>query len=70
MKVQAADGTVYDSTLIRREPWVSSIELQRGGFVVGWLTFEVPEELATKLTLLYSSGLQDPTISVSLPPPE
>ena len=69
-KVQASDGAVYNTSLYpQREPQLQSIDLSKGKFVTGWLTLEVPADLASQLTLLYSRGIGEETVSVSLPAP-
>lgn len=51
--VRDANGLQYGPT-IGREPRLDSGDLVAGGFVAGWVTFEVPAGQASSLTLVYS----------------
>ena len=54
--VRDSSGLQYSPT-IGRAPILGSGDLVTGGFVAGWVTFEVPAAVATSLTLVYSPSL-------------
>lgn len=65
-RVRDTNGLQYLPTM-GRDPGLGGGDLIAGGFVAGWLTFEVPAPQASSLTLVYSpsSGI---TVLVKLTP--
>lgn len=65
-RVRDANGLQYDH-VIGRDPALHSGDLANGDFVSGWLTFEVPADQATSLTLVYSPSIYE-TVLIRLTP--
>ena len=65
--VQANDGTSYDAGFLgSRDPSLPVGTLTPGTTVQGWMTFEVPSDLAGQLTLMYGTGIGSPPASIKL----
>jgi hypothetical protein len=65
--VQATDGTSYDYKFVgAREPTLPTGTLVPKATVRGWMTFEVPRNLADHVTLLYAPSISDAPVSIAL----